>query len=134
MKEALIATLEKNGHKIDATEERFVINTNLKKFWFDYKTGFVSVEFYANIQAEISVVDQQSGQTIYSEVFDGYHSEKTGGGLSKTWTRIMNVALADFANKVNLSTGFKDALASVAAAQATPAVSANSAGDATTGS
>jgi uncharacterized lipoprotein YajG len=121
IKEALVATLEKNGHKVDAAEQRFAIKTKLNNFWFDYKTGFVTVEFYGNIQAEISVVDLQSGQTIYSELFDGYHSEKTGGGLSKTWTRIMNAALADLVSKVNLSPGFKDALADVAAAQAAPA-------------
>lgn len=118
VKEALIATLEENGHKVDAAQDRFAVKTKLNNFWFDYKTGLVTVEFFGSIQAEISVIDQQTGQTVYTELFDGYHSEKTGGGLSKTWTRIMNAALADLVNKVNLSPGFKDALASVAAAQA----------------
>jgi uncharacterized lipoprotein YajG len=123
VKETLVATLEKNGHKVDDAENRFAIKTKLNNFWFDYKTGLVSVEFYGSIQAEISVIDQQSGETVYTELFDGYHSEKTGGGLAKTWTRIMNAALADLVNKVNLSPGFKDALAAVAAAQAAPALS-----------
>lgn len=124
VKEALVATLEENGHKVDAAEDRFAVKTKLNNFWFDYKTGLVTVEFYGNIQAEISVIDQQTGETVYTELFDGYHSEKTGGGLSKTWTRIMNAALADLVNKVNLSPGFKDALAAVSSAQGAPAASA----------
>jgi len=134
VKEALVATLEKNGHKVDAAEERYAIRTKLNNFWFDYKTGLVSVEFIGSIQAEISVINQITGQTVYTELFDGYHSEKTGGGLSKTWTRIMNSALADLVAKVNLSPGFKDALSSVAADQAAAASSAASADSANAGS
>jgi hypothetical protein len=129
VKEALVATLEKNGHTIGGADERFAVKTTLRKFWFDYKTGLVTVEFYGNVQAEIVVVDQQTGETMFREIFEGYHSEKTGGGLSKTWTRVMNAALADFVAKVNLSPGFKDALAAVSAAKAAPAVSAAPSGD-----
>ncbi len=121
VKDALAAALEKNGHTIG--DSRYAVKTKLNKFWFDAKTGLVTVEFYGSVQAEISVVDQQTGAAIYTELFDGYHSEKTGGGLSKTWTRVMNVALADLVNKVNLSPAFKDALAAAGAAPP-PAVSA----------
>lgn len=118
VKEALATALETNGHKLG--DSRYAVKTKLNKFWFDYKTGLVSVEFYGSVQAEISVVDQQTGAAIYTELFDGYHSEKTGGGLSKTWTRVMNAALADLVNKVNLSATFKDALAQTAAPQPVP--------------
>jgi hypothetical protein len=128
VKEALAATLEKNGHKTG--DSRYAVTTKLNKFWFDYKTGLVTVEFYGSVQAEISVVDQQTGTAIYTETFDGYHSRKQGGGLSKTWTLVMNEALADLVNKVNLSPAFKDALsqtgapapAPVSAAPADPAL------------
>jgi hypothetical protein len=80
----------------------------------------VTVEFYGSVQAEISVVDQETGTAIYTELFDGYHSRKQGGGLSKTWTLVMNEALADLANKINLSPSFKDALAQTAAPQPAP--------------
>lgn len=120
VKEALAAALEKNGHSLG--ESRYAVKTKLNKFWFDAKTGLVTVEFYGSVQAEVSVVDQETGSAIYTELFDGYHSEKTGGGLSKTWTRVMNAALADLVNKVNLSPAFKDALAQAGAPA--PAISA----------
>lgn len=127
--EALVTTLEKNGHKIGGEGDRHAVKTTLRKFWFDYKTGLVSVEFYGNVQAEVTLVDQTSGDTLFREVFEGYHSEKTGGGLSKTWTRVMNAALADFVAKVNLSPDFKDAVAKASAAQSGPAVSSVSAAE-----
>lgn len=120
VKEALAAALEKNGHSLG--ESRYAVKTKLNKFWFDAKTGLVTVEFYGSVQAEVSVVDQETGSAIYTELFDGYHSEKTGGGLSKTWTRVMNAALSDLVNKVNLSPAFKDALAQASAPA--PAISA----------
>lgn len=120
VKEALAAALETNGHSLG--ESRYAVKTKLNKFWFDAKTGLVTVEFYGSVQAEVSVVDQETGSAIYTELFDGYHSEKTGGGLSKTWTRVMNAALSDLVNKVNLSPAFKDALAQAGAPA--PAISA----------
>lgn len=118
VKEALASALQKNNHVLGGQDARVELKPSLTNFWFDYKTGFVTVEFYGQVQAELSVIDQSSGATVYSEIFDGYYSEKTGGGLKKTWQRIMNAALADFVNKVNLSTGLKDALAKVNAAAA----------------
>ncbi len=114
VKESLAVVLETNGHSLGAADERYALQTTLNNFWFDYKTGFVSVEFYGSIQAVLSLVDQSTGDAVYSETFDGYHSEKTGGGLKGTWERIMNETLADLAKKVNLSPGFKDALDGIA--------------------
>lgn len=120
VKEALAAALEKNNHIIGGADARVALKPTLTNFWFDYKTGFVSVEFFGQVQTELSVIDQSTGTTLYSEIFDGYYSEKTGGGLKKTWQRIMNAALADLISKVNLSSGLKDALASANSA-ASPA-------------
>lgn len=116
VKEALAEVLKKNNHQLGAASERYALKSSLSNFWFDYKTGFVSVEFYGQVQAELTLVDQQTGAALYTEVFDGYYSEKTGGGLKKTWQRVMNAALADLVNKVNLSSDFKDALAKISAA------------------
>ncbi len=128
VKEAIATALQKNNHVIGGPQERIELKPTLTNFWFDYKTGFVSVEFYGQVQAELSVVDQSTGATVYSEIFDGYYSEKTGGGLKKTWQRIMNAALADLVTKVNLSTGLKDALASASAPAAPAADTAETAG------
>jgi hypothetical protein len=108
---ALEQTLTANKHIVGGADDRYVLQSTLKTFWFDYKTGLVTVEFFGNVQADVALVDRTTGQKLYSETFDGYFSEKTGGGLSKTWTRIMDGALADFTTKVGNSDGLKSALA-----------------------
>lgn len=108
---ALEQVVTANGHTLGADGERYALQANLTNFWFDYRTGLVTVEFFGSVQGEVALVDRTTGQTLYSEAFDGYYSERTGGGLSQTWTRIMNGALADFATKVSMSDGLKDAIA-----------------------
>lgn len=125
VKEALGEALEANGHTLGADDERYALNTTLTNFWFDMKTGFVSVEFFGSVQAELSLLDRDSGETLYSEQFDGYYSEKTGGGLSGTWERIMNAALADFITKVNLSPAFMEALSGIGSEETAPADAAD---------
>jgi uncharacterized lipoprotein YajG len=121
VEEALEQVVAANNHVLGSAEDRYALQTNLKTFWFDYKTGLVTVEFFGSIQAEITLVDRTTGQKLYTETFDGYYSEKSGGGLSKTWTRIMNSALADIATKVSMSEGLKNALAATHAPAAAPA-------------
>lgn len=127
VKDALAVMLEKNNHKLGDADSRYALETTLTNFWFDYKAGFVSVEFYGSIQAELTLADKATGENLYSEVFDGYYSEKTGGGLSGTWERIMNATLADFVNKVNLSPGLSEALAKIAGEAPAPMAAAEEA-------
>ncbi len=108
---ALERVVSANGHTLGADADRYALQTTLRNFWFDYRTGLVTVEFFGSIQGEVALIDRTTGQTLYTESFDGYHSERTGGGLSQTWTRIMNGALADFATKVSMSEGLKEAIA-----------------------
>jgi len=53
-----------------------------------------------------------AGAVVFSVSFTGYNSAKTGGGLSGTWTNIMNAALEDLARQISFSTDLKDALES----------------------
>ncbi len=75
----------------------------MKTFWFDYKTGFVTVEFFGDIQIALKVTDTATGAVVFDDIFKGYYSDKTGGGLSKTWTRVMDSALADLSREISLS-------------------------------
>jgi hypothetical protein len=111
VEQSLEQVVTANSHVLGGANDRYALQTTLRTFWFDYRTGLVTVEFFGNIQGDVALVDRTTGQTLYTETFDGHYSERTGGGLSATWTRIMNGALADFAMKVAMSEGLKDALA-----------------------
>ena len=115
VEQALERVMTANGHTLGGANDRYALQTNLKTFWFDYRTGLVTVEFFGTINADVSLVDRTTGQTLYSETFEGYFSERNGGGLSRTWTRIMDAALVDFTTKVSNSDGLRAALAATAA-------------------
>jgi hypothetical protein len=121
VEQAIERVVTANGHSLGASSDRYALQATLKNFWFDYRTGLVTVEFFATVNADVALIDRVTGQSLYSENFEGYASERTGGGLSQTWTRIMDAALADFAVKVGMSDGLKDALSATQTA-ATPEV------------
>lgn len=110
VRDALQEMLRKNGHSIGGANEKVALKATVTNFWFDYKTGFWTVEFIGNTQIEVSLVNQQTNETVFNEKFEGYYSEKSGGGLNKTWQRVMNAALNDLIQKINLSPDFKEAL------------------------
>lgn len=111
VEQALERVVTANNHILGSESDRYELRTSLKRFWFDYRTGLVTVEFFGNVNADVALVDRTTGATLYTESFEGYYSERTGGGLSQTWTRIMDAALADLANKVGMSEGLQAAIA-----------------------
>ena len=110
-------TFSANGHTVSksADEGGLSIETEVTNFWFDYKTGLVTVEFFGDIQVLLKVIDPATETVIYEEKFKGYHSEKTGGGLSKTWTKVMDAALQDLSREIGMSMGLMEALDSFSA-------------------
>lgn len=111
IEQSLENVLRANNHVLGDSNDRLALQTTLKNFWFDMRTGLITVEFFGSVQADVALVDRVSGQTLYTETFDGYFSERTGGGLSRTWTRIMDGAVADFSTKVAMSDGLRAAIA-----------------------
>ena len=111
VEQALEHVMAANNHLIGGGDDQYELQTTLRNFWFDYRAGLLTVEMFGSIQADVTLVDRPSGESLYSETFDGYYSERNAGGLSTSWTRIMNAALEDFATKVSNSEGLKDALA-----------------------
>jgi uncharacterized lipoprotein YajG len=111
VEQALERVVTANNHTLGTETDRYALQTTLKRFWFDYRTGLVTVEFFGTINADVALIDRTTGATLYTESFEGYYSERNGGGLSQTWTRIMDAALADLATKVGLSEGLQSAIA-----------------------
>lgn len=110
--DTLVKTLKANGHTVvtEATEGAVKVEADVKRFWFDYKTGLVTVEFFGDVQVALKVTGPAPGQAAFEETFKGYFSDKTGGGLSKTWTRVMDAALADLSREISLSPGLAEML------------------------
>lgn len=101
VKDTVVQTFEANGHDV-AEEGGLKVDIDVNRFWFDYKTGLVTVEFFGDIQIDLTVTTAE-GEVVFEEEFKGYYSDKTGGGLSGTWTRVMDEALSDLSKEISLS-------------------------------
>lgn len=101
VKDTVVQTFEANGHDV-AEEGGLQVDIDVNRFWFDYKTGLVTVEFFGDIQIDLTVTTA-AGEVVFEDEFKGYYSDKTGGGLSGTWTRVMDEALSDLSKEISLS-------------------------------
>ncbi len=106
-----------NGHSVSTTAEGADagLAIDVKKFWFDAKTGFWTVEFFGDVQFGLALSDLGTGETVFEGEFSGYHSERSGGGLSGTWGRIMSTAFEDAMREITLSLDLAEALEDIAA-------------------
>lgn len=89
---AIVDTLTDNGHAVLETANIGVTGT-VDRFWFEMDVNFVTIEFIGNVQCTLNFVDLTSNETIYTSSYTGSHKKKTGAGLEKTWTNVMNQAV-----------------------------------------
>lgn len=110
--DTLTKTFEASGHSVvtEAGNAPLRVDAAVKNFWLDYKTGLVTVEFFGDVQVALKVTDTATGAVVFEDLFKGYYSDKTGGGLSKTWTRVMDAALQDLSREIGLSSDLMMAL------------------------
>lgn len=108
--EALATLLTTNGHTVGDESDDLVLSVDLKDMWFDYKTGFTSVEFFADVEAEIMLSDRRTGEVLFTETFAGRSVSKQGGGFSGTWQKITQDALADVMKQISISEDLADAI------------------------
>lgn len=111
VKKVVAETFAANKHTVvaDPAAANFKVEAQVKKFWFDYKTGLIDVEFFADVQTRLSVKDA-SNTEVFAKDFKGYASEKTMGGLEDLWARVIDAALADLSREISLSMELKAAL------------------------
>lgn len=102
--------LSKNGHVPSVDGSKIAINGKVKKFWFDLKPGFWTIEFIGDVEVELSVIDVASKQTIMSKTFKGYYNEESMGGLEATWQNVMDTALQEMLSNIVIDKEFGEAL------------------------
>lgn len=115
---ALKATLEKNGHTV-ADDGDLVLDAKIEKFWADYKTGLVTVEYFGTTDVGLTLKDKATQSVLFAETFNGYHSMKTGGGFGPIG-QVLNEALSDLGKDISFSEELKEALEPAPAPVAAP--------------
>ena len=52
------------------------------------------------VESRIEFIDAAAESPIYSNEYRGYYEKETGGGLEKTWTEVMELALENMIDSV----------------------------------
>lgn len=92
VEEAVRNALQKNEFKLVSTANVEIVGS-VKNFWFERKMNFWTVEFMGTVDVEISLINKETGEVLYSREYNGHYNEKSAGGYLKTWERVMNLAL-----------------------------------------
>jgi uncharacterized lipoprotein YajG len=92
VEEAVAKALVDTRHGVGDNGAIQVLGT-VNRFWFDTDVNFMTVKFIGDVQCTLDFVDAQTKQSIYKSEYSGSHSAEVVGGLTKTWTNVMNKAL-----------------------------------------
>ena len=107
--EAVTEGLIQNGHAV-VDDSQIKVEGKVDRFWFETDVNFWTVEFIGDIQSTLSFINNESGEEFYSSTYKGSYSEKVGGGLEKTWTRIMSMAVDKLVEDVMFDEDLLDAI------------------------
>lgn len=110
--DSIRAGLIQNGHSV-VDSSRVSILGSVDRFWFESDMNFWTVEFTGDIQCRLIFVDNNTKEEIYKSDYSGSYSEKSGGGLNKTWQRVMGKAVDNMVEDVMFDEELVEALSSL---------------------
>lgn len=97
--EALQASIKHNGHIFTESGD-ITIRGDVTQFWFDLDINFWTVRFMGTVEATLEFVDNATQTTIYQSDYQGYYEKVAAGGLEKTWTEVMQLALENMIDSI----------------------------------
>lgn len=113
VREALAVEFARNGHLKAAARKDILLSGEVTTFWFDSQVNFWTVEFMGTVGITMNVVDGKSGTVLLTRTYQGHYNEKSGGGLTGTWERVMNSALERMMQEIGTDAKLLQALKSL---------------------
>jgi uncharacterized lipoprotein YajG len=109
-----------SGHTVGDDGVLQIVGT-VDRFWFDVDVNFWTVTFVGEVACTLDFIDAQTKQSVHKSKYAGSYSVDKVGGLEKTWTEVMAMALDKLIEDITLDEDMADALkAHVAAKGSTP--------------
>jgi uncharacterized lipoprotein YajG len=94
--QSIISELKRNGHKILNSElggqSDFIIEGNINKFDYNWKTGYANVDCNATIEIELNIKSTSSNKIFTKRYTGNYYSSEFGGSF-KQIRIVLNEAL-----------------------------------------
>lgn len=110
VRDALVVELSKNGHNISPTNKDLVFSGEITTFWFDYQINFWTIEFMGTVAINLNLLDGKTGSPLFSRQYQGHYNEKSTGGYTGTWEKVMNTALERLLEDVSTDAKLLEAL------------------------
>jgi uncharacterized lipoprotein YajG len=107
--EAIRAGLQQNGQTA-SVPANINISGSVTRFWFEVKPNFWTVEFTGNVECDLEFVSTRTGTTVYKSRYSGTYTDKTGGGLEATWTRVMDASIEKLVEDIVFDANLIEAL------------------------
>lgn len=107
--DALQSAILHNGHSLSDSGD-VQIDGNVTQFWFDVDVNFWTVRFMGTVSCELEFIDPATGNLVYEREYQGYYEKETGGGLERTWTEVMQLALENMIDSIVKDPNLRTAL------------------------
>ncbi len=112
VREAIVITLQKNGHVITNKKENIKISGVVETFWFEYQMNVFTMEFIGTIAVNLTLEDSQTNNSLFSKRYFGHHNAELYSGYHKEMAQVMNSALEDLTTQITTDTQLIEALQS----------------------
>jgi uncharacterized lipoprotein YajG len=98
-----------SGHTVGDDGALKIVGT-VDRFWFDADVNFWTVTFIGEVACTLDFIDAQTTQSVYKSKYAGSYTVDKAGGLEKTWTEVMAIALDKLIEDITLDEDMADTL------------------------
>jgi uncharacterized lipoprotein YajG len=105
-----------SGHALGDDGVLQIVGT-VDRFWFDTDVNFWTITFIGEVACTLDFIDALTKQSVHKSKYVGSYSVDKAGGLEKTWTAVMAMALDKLIEDITLDEDMADALRAHVAAK-----------------
>lgn len=108
--ESFAKMLYVNGHGINSNDSDIDIEINVKKFEFNNKVNFASMETTALVETSVKLLDSKTLNPLLDKTYMGNSYQKSFSLYLENWDQMLTLALQNMINQASVSPEFKDAI------------------------
>lgn len=107
---AFAKMLYNNGHSVIYEGADIEVELDVRKFGFDNKVNFWSIETMAEVETHVKLRDSRTSRLLLDKVYRGESHDKSWTSYLKTWDETITIALENMINQISSSPEFANAL------------------------
>ena len=100
VRNAVVATFEKNGHIVSDEQPNIVCSGDVETFWFETQVNFWTEEFMGTIDIILTIKDPSTNSNVFSKRYVGHKNAEMMYGYHKEMAQVMNSTLKDVMSQI----------------------------------